>query len=87
MCNEQTDICFCTGRAQAGAGLAASGEAPLAPRPSSSIDGGVTQNFRTKPCTDCADGWITQPDGYGCIEKTLCYRCGGDGVLHERSHL
>ena len=73
------------GRGAGGGGKTA--EAPLSPRPSYLPIGGVTQNFRTKPCTDCADGWVTQPDGYGCIEKTLCYRCGGDGVLHERSHL
>lgn len=58
-------------------------KAPLAPRPTSSAGGGVTQNFRTKPCNDCDDGWITQPDGYGCIEWTLCYRCGGNGVIEE----
>ena len=81
MCNEHTDICFCTSRTQAGAGLAASGEAPLAPRPASPIDGGVTQNFRPIPCTDCDDGWIREPDGYGCVQWTLCYRCGGYGEI------
>lgn len=84
MCNEQTDVCFCTAQDLC---VCKQKKAPLAPRPAEIASGGVTQNFRTKPCTDCADGWITQPDGYGCIEKTLCYRCGGDGVLHERSHL
>jgi hypothetical protein len=56
-------------------------EAPLAPRPSHLSIGGVTQNFRPIPCTHCDDGWITQPDGYGCIEWTLCYRCNGEGVF------
>ncbi len=71
-------------------GTATQGKRPLAPRPSLSIDGGVAQNFRTKAsqrysvttskrCTDCDDGWIRQPDGYGCVEWTLCYRCGGTG--------
>lgn len=60
-------------------GTATQGKRPLAPRPSPSIDGGVAQNFRTIPCRDCDDGWIRQPDGYGCVEWTLCYRCGGTG--------
>ena len=81
MCSEHTDICFCTAQAGRGAGLAASGEAPLAPRPSSSIGGGVTQNFPAIPCADCDDGWIREPDGYGCVQWTLCYRCGGDGSI------
>ncbi len=79
MCNEQTDVWFCTQRKTCV--CANKKNAPIAPRPPSALCGGVTQNFATKPCTDCADGWITQPDGYGCIEKTLCYRCGGEGVI------
>jgi hypothetical protein len=57
---------------------------PLAPHPSPVRYGGVTQNFRTIPCVDCDDGWIRQPDGYGCVEWTLCYRCGGSGQLEDR---
>ncbi len=57
---------------------------PLSPRPSLLSIGGATQNFHPKrPCSDCADGWVRQPDGYGCVEWTLCYRCGGDGFIAE----
>lgn len=52
---------------------------PLAPRPSSLPIGGVTQNFRPKPCTDCDNGMIREPDGYGCVQWTSCYSCGGTG--------
>jgi len=78
MCNEHTDICFCTAQ-----DLYAHKQkkAPFAPRPAVIASGGVTQNFPPIPCTHCADGWITQPDGYGCIEWTLCYRCNGEGVF------
>jgi len=51
---------------------------PLAPRPSPLIDGGVTQNFRTV-CPDCDNGFIREPDGYGCVQWTSCYSCGGTG--------
>jgi len=63
---------------------------PLAPRPSSLSYGGVTQNFRpkasqrhsvitSKPCRDCDNGFIREPDGYGCVQWTSCYSCGGTG--------
>ena len=63
---------------------------PLAPRPSPLIDGGVTQNFRpkasqrhnvitSKPCRDCDNGMIREPDGCGCVQWTSCYSCGGTG--------
>ena len=52
---------------------------PLAPRPSPVSIGGVTQNFRTKPCPDCDRGMIREPDGYGCVQWTSCYSCGGTG--------
>lgn len=59
---------------------------PFPPAPRPSVYGGVAQNFHPKrPCSDCADGWVRQPDGYGCVEWTLCYRCGGDGVIAEDS--
>ena len=80
---EQTDVCFSTAPGGQRCGCKIT-EAPLSPRPSSIPIGGVTQNFGTKPCPDCADGWVREPDGYGCVQWTLCYRCGGDGVLHER---
>ncbi len=32
-----------------------------------------------KPCHDCKDGMIRQPDGYGCVEWTSCYSCDGRG--------
>ena len=56
---------------------------PLAPRPPPLIDGGVTQNFRPKPCRDCDNGMIREPDGYGCVQWTSCYSCGGTGEADD----
>ena len=56
---------------------------PLAPRPSSLPIGGVTQNFRPKPCRDCDNGMIREPDGYGCVQWTSCYSCGGTGEADD----
>jgi len=56
---------------------------PLAPRPSPPIYGGVTQNFRPKPCRDCDRGMIREPDGYGCVQWTSCYSCGGTGEAND----
>lgn len=56
---------------------------PLAPRPSYLSIGGVTQNFRRKPCRDCDRGMIREPDGYGCVQWTSCYSCGGTGVADD----
>jgi len=55
---------------------------PLAPRPPPLIDGGVTQNFRTV-CPDCDRGMIREPDGYGCVQWTSCYSCGGTGEAND----
>ena len=67
---------------------------PLAPRPSYLSIGGVTQNFRpkasqrhsvitSKPCRDCDNGMIREPDGYGCVQWTSCYSCGGTGEAND----
>lgn len=67
---------------------------PLAPRPSHLSIGGVTQNFRpktsqrhnvitSKPCRDCDNGFIREPDGYGCVQWTSCYSCGGTGEADD----
>ena len=56
---------------------------PLAPRPSYLSIGGVTQNFRPKPCRDCDNGMIREPDGYGCVQWTSCYSCGGTGEAND----
>ena len=55
---------------------------PLAPRPSYLSIGGVTQNFRTV-CSDCDRGMIREPDGYGCVQWTSCYSCGGIGEAND----
>lgn len=55
---------------------------PLAPRPSYLSIGGVTQNFRTV-CPDCDNGFIREPDGYGCVQWTSCYSCGGKGEAND----
>ena len=55
---------------------------PLAPRPSYLSIGGVTQNFRTV-CPDCDNGFIREPDGYGCVQWTSCYSCGGTGEAND----
>ena len=34
-----------------------------------------------KACTDCDDGMVRQPDGYGCVEWTSCYTCDGKGYV------
>lgn len=56
---------------------------PLAPRPSHLSIGGATQNFRSKRCTDCDNGFIREPDGYGCVQWTSCYSCGGTGEADD----
>jgi len=61
---------------------AAQKKRPLAPRPSPLSYGGVTQNFRTV-CPDCDNGFIREPDGYGCVQWTSCYSCGGTGVTDD----
>ena len=55
---------------------------PLSPRPSHLSIGGVTQNFRTI-CPDCDNGFIREPDGYGCVQWTSCYSCGGTGEADD----
>ena len=55
---------------------------PLAPLPSPVSIGGVTQNFRTI-CPDCDNGFIREPDGYGCVQWTSCYSCGGTGEADD----
>lgn len=32
-----------------------------------------------KPCDECKDGMVREPDGYGCVQWTSCYRCDGKG--------
>ena len=92
MYNEQTDVCFCTA---GGAGdVAPTKKRPLAPAPAPCVDGGVTQNFRpkasqrhsvitSKRCPDCDNGFIREPDGYGCVQWTSCYSCGGTGEADD----
>jgi hypothetical protein len=55
---------------------------PLSPRPSHLSIGGVAQNFRTI-CPDCDNGFIREPDGYGCVQWTSCYSCGGTGEADD----
>jgi len=31
--------------------------------------------------TRCKDGWIYEPDGYGCVQSALCPVCDGEGVV------
>jgi len=31
------------------------------------------------PCDQCDDGMVREPDGYGCVQWTSCYRCDGKG--------
>jgi len=80
MYNEQTDVCFCT--AGGASDAPPQKKRPLAPRLAPSVDGGVTQNFRTI-CPDCDNGFIREPDGYGCVQWTSCYRCGGTGEADD----
>lgn len=56
---------------------------PLAPPPAAVSYGGATQNFRPKPCRDCDNGFIREPDGYGCVQWTSCYSCGGTGEADD----
>jgi len=56
---------------------------PLAPPPATVSYGGVTQNFRPKRCTDCDNGFMREPDGYGCVQWTSCYSCGGTGEAND----
>lgn len=37
-------------------------------------------------CDECDNGWIRQPDGYGCVEWTLCALCGGTGKIEEAGY-
>jgi len=30
---------------------------------------------------DCDDGWYREPDGYGCVQWTLCGPCNGTGFM------
>lgn len=40
--------------------------------------------FLYHPCPySCGDGWVREPDGYGCVQWTLCGRCGGYGYIKE----
>lgn len=38
------------------------------------------------PCTyrnaqgRCEEGWVWEPDGYGCVESHECPRCLGTGI-------
>lgn len=36
-----------------------------------------------KKCRECDNGWVREPDGYGCVQWTLCVPCGGDGLIEE----
>lgn len=56
---------------------------PLAPPPAPVPYGGVAQNFGQKPCPDCDNGFIREPDGYGCVQWTSCYSCGVTGEADD----
>lgn len=32
---------------------------------------------------NCDDGWYREPDGYGCVQWTLCDPCNGTGVMED----
>jgi len=29
--------------------------------------------------TRCKDGWVYEPDGYGCVQSEHCPKCDGTG--------
>lgn len=29
--------------------------------------------------TTCKNGWVYEPDGYGCVQSALCPECDGTG--------
>ena len=37
-------------------------------------------NYRNS-YTRCKDGWIYEPDGFGCVQSALCPVCDGEGVV------
>ena len=38
------------------------------------------QQHETTRCKwNCDDGWHREPDGYGCVQWTLCGPCNGTG--------
>ena len=38
----------------------------------------------TIQCSECDEGFIREPDGYGCVQWTSCYRCGGTSVIIQQ---
>ena len=34
-----------------------------------------------RKCIHCDEGWITVPDGAGCIDYDLCNQCNGHGFV------
>ena len=32
---------------------------------------------------DCDNGWYREPDGYGCVQWTLCGPCNGTGFMED----
>ena len=64
---------------------AAEKSTPFPPPPATAI-GGCRTKFSSKtpkPCRDCDNGFIREPDGYGCVQWTSCYRCGGTGEADD----
>ena len=65
---------------------AAAQKSTPSPPPSPTAIGGCHTKFSpqtSKPCRSCDAGWIRQPDGYGCVEWTSCYSCGGTGEAND----
>ena len=73
---------------------AAAGKSTPFPPPTAIAIGGCRTKFSSetskrhnvttpKRCPACDNGFIREPDGYGCVQWTSCYRCGGTGEADD----
>jgi len=65
---------------------AAAGKSTPFPPPTAIAIGGCRTKFsheKPKRCPACDNGFIREPDGYGCVQWTSCYRCGGTGETDD----
>lgn len=58
---------------------------PFPPLTATAIGGCRTKFSHETPkrCPDCDNGFIREPDGYGCVQWTSCYSCGGTGEADD----
>ena len=44
---------------------------------------GITHEIWEGRGIACDNGFIREPDGYGCVQWTSCYSCGGTGEAED----